>query len=118
MPHSYEAPWMYQAPREFAAWNASSSSFRFLRQQRPSILHLPTISLSLPSLAPIAGPASLGPPASAKLFNTFNPAIARAPRNLCSRCKYLVAMRVDPLHQVRPCALACIMRVRARSTCA
>ena len=84
---------MYQA-------NASTG-LRFLRGVPPTVLHLPTISLSLPSLAPIAGPPSLGPPASARLFNTFNPAIARAPRKLCPRCAYVVAMRVDPLHQVR-----------------
>ena len=103
----YDSAWMYHAAD---TWASSSDGLKFLRGAQPTILSLPTIDLSLPSLPRIAGPPSLGPPASAKLLNTFNPAIARAPRKLCPRCAYVVAMRVDGLHQVnalcRPCGVA------------
>ena len=93
----YETPWMYRAS---AAWAPSTAS-RFLRAEPPTIINLrgKTVDLTLPNLLPIAGPPSLGAPASARIFNTFNPAIARAPRGLCPRCAYVVAMRADGLHQ-------------------
>lgn len=106
----YDSAWMYHAAD---TWASSSDGLKFLRGAQPTILSLPTIDLSLPSLPRIAGPPSLGPPASAKLLNTFNPAIARAPRKLCPRCAYVVAMRVDGLHQVsalcRPCGARAVV---------
>ena len=89
----YDAPWMYHAE---AAW--SSAGAAFLQNRTPQVLKLETLPLSLP-LGPIAGPPSLGSPAHAKVFSTFNPAIAKAPANLCPRCAYVVALRADALHQ-------------------
>jgi hypothetical protein len=104
MPRSYDAAWMYDVRNAWAtapsSASAPSSSPRWLRGLPPKILNLQgeTVDLGLP-LPPIAGPRSLGAPASAKVFNTFNPAIVPAPRNLCPRCAYVVALRADALHQ-------------------
>ena len=50
-------------------------------------------------VGPISGPASLGLPARNREMGIFNPSLAIAPPSLCPRCAYVVAMRVDPLHQ-------------------
>lgn len=50
-------------------------------------------------LRPIVGPVELGPPAEERPMGTFNPSIVEAPDGLCPRCKWVVAVRVDPLHQ-------------------
>jgi len=95
MPLHYAAPWMYDGQRAFA------SQPTHLHGVRPTVLQLKLTEVTLP-LAPIAGPLSLGAPAQPRIFNTFNPSIARAPRSLrqlCQRCAYVVALRVDPLHQ-------------------
>lgn len=54
------------------------------------------LDLGLPQ---IAGPALLGPPASARRVAAFNPSIVPAPYGLCPRCAWVVSLRVDPLHQ-------------------
>lgn len=51
------------------------------------------------NLGPIAGPESLGLPTHAREMGIFNPSLARAPKSLCPRCRYVAALRVDPLHQ-------------------
>ena len=81
-----------------AVWRDSTPD-AFLRGELPQVI-VPeqSFSLTLP-LRPIAGPKSLGAPAQPRIFNVFNPAIAPAPKWLCPRCKYVVAVRVDPLHQ-------------------
>ena len=38
-------------------------------------------------------------PAKPRVFSVFNPAITEAPRGLCPRCTYVVALRVDAMHQ-------------------
>ena len=91
----YERPWMYDA---ISAWPTQSIH---LRGVNPQILHLNLTSIGI-SMPAIAGPPSLGAPARARVFNTFNPSIVRAPRRLravCARCSYVVALRADPLHQ-------------------
>lgn len=95
MTSAYGAPWMYHTD---TAWAGGGGGLTFLQNRTPQVLHLETIPLSLP-LPPIAGPPSLGPPAHATVFSTFNPAIARAPRSLCPKCAYVVALRADALHQ-------------------
>ena len=94
MPLSYAPGWLYHAP---AAW-AHEPDSTFVRGIRPQILDLELSPITLP-LPPIGGPPSLGAPALPRVFNTFNPAIAAAPPDLCPRCAYVVALRVDPLHQ-------------------
>ena len=38
-------------------------------------------------------------PAKPRVFSVFNPAITEAPRGLCPRCTYVLALRVDAMHQ-------------------
>ena len=50
-------------------------------------------------LGDISGPPSLGLPARAREMGIFNPSLGAAPANLCPRCAWVAAVRVDPLHQ-------------------
>ena len=50
-------------------------------------------------LGVISGPPSLGLPARNREMGIFNPSLVAAPANLCRRCAYVAAVRVDPLHQ-------------------
>ena len=92
-PRTYAPPWMYNAS---GVWR--DPSLTFLRDLRPEVLRLDLRLLELP-LGEISGPPRLWPMAKPRVFNTFNPSIVRAPRSLCPRCRYVVAMRADPLHQ-------------------
>jgi hypothetical protein len=47
----------------------------------------------------ISGPLSNRPMALPRHMHSWNPSIAMAPAGLCPRCKYAVAIRVEPLHQ-------------------
>lgn len=47
----------------------------------------------------ISGPLSNRPMALPTRMHSWNPSIALAPAGLCPRCKYAVAIRVEPLHQ-------------------
>ena len=47
----------------------------------------------------ISGPWSNRPMALPTRMHSWNPSIAMAPAGLCPRCKYAVAIRVEPLHQ-------------------
>ena len=94
---TYAASRLYGAGAAFSAANMS----RYLRQVRPQVLRFelgrPTlIDLNLGNMS---GPASLGIPAHDREMGIFNPALVPAPKRLCPRCAYVVALRVDPLHQ-------------------
>ena len=47
----------------------------------------------------ISGPMQNRPMSLPRRMNSFNPSIAAAPAGLCPRCKYVAAVRVEPLHQ-------------------
>lgn len=47
----------------------------------------------------ISGPLQNRPMSLPRRMNSFNPSIAAAPAGLCPRCKYVAAVRVEPLHQ-------------------
>ncbi len=96
-PRLYDAARMYGAAGAFAG-----SNHTYLRGVRPQVLRLGdrwAPRLLDPDLGVISGPPSLGLPARAREMGVFNPGLVRAPANLCPRCKYVVSLRVDPLHQ-------------------
>lgn len=54
------------------------------------------INISLPK---IKGPPKLGYPSDVHEMKILNPSIVLAPKNTCTKCKYIVSARIDPLHQ-------------------
>mmetsp|Transcript_50193 Transcript_50193/g.167729 ORF Transcript_50193/g.167729 Transcript_50193/m.167729 type:complete len:517 (+) Transcript_50193:41-1591(+) len=98
----YSPPWMYGAAAAFPDPASEIPAGQWIADQRPAVIRLPLEELSLP-LRPIGGPASMQQrppyPAKPRVFSVFNPAITEAPRGLCPRCTYVVALRVDAMHQ-------------------
>ena len=94
---AYSPDRMYNAPKQFAAQGS------FLRQLKPTVLHLdrPAQFLHLP-VPPVNGPETLGVSARNQPVRSFNPSIAEAPPGLCPRCAYVAAIRVDSQHQCDP----------------
>ncbi|KAL1496063.1 hypothetical protein AB1Y20_014691 [Prymnesium parvum] len=93
---------VYSPSRMYGARTAfrPGANASFLRRLPPRVLAFasPAAPFNL-SLPPIEGPASLGLPATRRPMGLFNPSLVAAPPGLCPRCAYLVALRVDALHQ-------------------
>lgn len=100
LPQRYARHWMYDTSARWptATGPAAHNNTPWMRGLPPRILQLDLVPLSL-QLPLISGPKNLGRPAWPRVFNTFNPSIVHAPRGLCPRCAYVVAIRVDSLHQ-------------------
>lgn len=80
------------------------SSFSFTQAQyingaRPQVWLPERLTPLTIDFGVISGPLSNRPMALPRRMNSYNPSIAMAPEGLCPRCKYAVALRVEPLHQ-------------------
>ena len=104
----YESDRLYGARRTFGA---SSRAEGFLFGVRPDVwpLDAPILPLVLPDLPNLGPPPNLRssrPQAQNQTIfygtqplKTYNPSLAAAPRGLCPRCAFVLALRVDGLHQ-------------------
>lgn len=91
----------YSAARMLGAADAFASNRRgmYLRGMQPHVVKLSGLRTLSLNLGKISGPPRLGQPAWPRHMRAFNPSIAPAPDGLCQRCAYVVALRVDALHQ-------------------
>ena len=94
-PFVYADDRLYGAERLFGAASEASS---YLRGLPPQVLGVELRRLEL-HVGTVQGPEPLGLPAQPRHLGTFNPSIAPAPAGLCPRCAFVVAVRVDALHQ-------------------
>ena len=115
-------PTVFEAERLYGAARAFAASEGFLFDARPEVVVLsaPPTPLHLPGLPHISAPAGTArfkaPSGDARSSDanargnasrwdapqqlyTFNPSLAIAPRGLCPRCAFAIALRVDALHQ-------------------
>lgn len=54
------------------------------------------INISIPT---IQGPPKLGYPSHAHTMKILNPSVIISPDKICTKCRYIVSARIDPLHQ-------------------
>ena len=65
----------------------------------PTVLHTKNIrNIEFPTIT-LKGRKAIGIAAQPTTMAAFNPSIALAPINLCAKCKWVIAIRVDALHR-------------------
>ena len=91
----------YSAARMLGATDTFATHRRglYLRGMQPTVVKLSALRTLSLNLGKLSGPPRLGQPAWPRHMRAFNPSIAPAPDGLCLRCAYVVALRVDALHQ-------------------
>lgn len=96
---NYTRSRMYNLADMLATSSRGFVAGRFIGRVHPQVWQPEQLAPLAIDFGLIGGPVSNRPMALPRIMNSFNPSIAMAPRGLCPKCKYVVAIRVEPLHQ-------------------